>query len=242
MTVFVEISMSVDGHVTGPDVSVDQPMGVGGERLHDWMFEGRTAEEATAYQESVFASVGAVLMGRRMLDLGLVHWGDDPTFHAPVFVVTHEPHPPIDRRGGTTYTFVTGGLDEALRLARAAAAYQDIAIVGGADLVRQCLAAGAVDAIRLHVAPFLLGAGTKLFLDGILTATDLTLTSVDSTNGTAHLDTWSLLASARLVRSLSERVDPPKLRETGEVGVRGRELQPKNPGQPAGGRSVARRL
>lgn len=187
MTVYVEISMSVDGYVTGPDVAVENPMGIGGERLHDWMFEGRTAEELTAYQESVFASVGAVLMGRRMLDLGIAHWGDEPTFHAPVFVVTHEPHPPIVKRGGTTYTFVTGGLDEALRLARAAAADEDIAIVGGADLVRQCLAAGAVDEVRLHIAPFLLGAGTKLFQDRILSPTVLNLTSVDSTNGSVHL-------------------------------------------------------
>jgi len=187
MTVHFDVSVSVDGYLAGPDVGMDNPMGTGGERLHDWMFAGKSDEESRAWQESVFASVGAVVMGRRMLDLGIGPWGDNPTFHAPVFVVTHEAHEPIVKHGGTTYTFVTGGLDEALRLARSAARDLDIAIAGGADLARQCLAAGAVEEIRLHVAPFLLGGGTKLFEDGVVSPTDLTLKSVESTNGTVFL-------------------------------------------------------
>ena len=89
--VIVELSMSLDGYVTGPDVSVEEPMGRGGEQLHDWMFEGRSEAEVEKFQRDHFGGVGAIVLGRRMADLCIVHWGDEPAFHAPVFVVTHRP-------------------------------------------------------------------------------------------------------------------------------------------------------
>ena len=187
MTTYFDLSMSVDGFVAGPNVSIGNPMGDGGEQLHDWMFAGKTEAESTAWQESLFAPVGALVMGRRMLDLGIGPWGENPVFHAPVFVLTHDAHAPIVKQGGTTYTFVTGGLDEALGLARAAAGELDIAIAGGADLVRQCLAAGVIEEIRLHLVPILLGDGTKLF-DGLsLAPTELNLASLEAADGVIHL-------------------------------------------------------
>lgn len=161
--VYFELSMSLDGFVTGPGVSVDNPLGDGGEHLHDWMFEGRTDEESAEFQEKAFAPSGAIVMGRRMLDLGIGPWGDNPTFHLPVFVVTNRPHDPILKEGGTTYNFVTGGLETAFERARQAAGNKDIAIVGGADIVRQCLDRGLVEEARLNLIPLVLGSGTRLF-------------------------------------------------------------------------------
>jgi dihydrofolate reductase len=187
VTVYFDVSMSVDGFIAGPNVSPDNPMGDGGEELHEWMFAGKTEQEARAWQESTFASVGAVVMGRRMLDLGIDPWGDEPAFHAPVFVVTHDAHEPIVKAGGTTYTFVTGGLHDALGLAQAAAGSRDIAIAGGADVVRQCLAAGVVDEIRLHVVPILLADGIPLFGRGEFEPTSLETVSVETDSGVFHL-------------------------------------------------------
>jgi dihydrofolate reductase len=187
VTVYFDVSTSLDGFVAGPNVRPDNPMGDGGERLHDWMFVGKTADQSRAWEESVFAPVGALVMGRRMLDLGIGPWGDNPTFHAPVFVVTHDPHEPIVKDGGTTYTFVTGGLEPALVLARAAASERDIAIAGGADLIRQCLATGVIDEMRLHFVPMLLGAGVRLFEGADLPVTDLETISVESASGVVHV-------------------------------------------------------
>ena len=164
--VYFELSMSLDGFVTGPNVAADNPLGDGGEHLHDWMFEGRTEAESAEFEERNFSRSGAIIMGRRMLDLGIGPWGDNPTFHAPVFVVTNRPHDPIAKEGGTTYYFVTDGLDAALERARRAAVDQDIAIVGGADIVRQCLDRGLVEEARLNLVPIVLGGGTRLF-DGV---------------------------------------------------------------------------
>jgi dihydrofolate reductase len=154
--VYFELSMSLDGFTTGPNVSDDNLMGDGGEGLHDWMFEGKTGE-------------------------------DSPTFHAPVFVVTNRPHDPIAKDGWTTYHFVTGGLEAAFEWARSAAGDKDIAIVGGADIVRQCLNAGLVDEARLHVIPIVLGGGRRLF-DGV-DAGDLqfAMTRAVAADGVAHL-------------------------------------------------------
>lgn len=163
--VVLEMSMSLDGRVTGPDVGPEEPMGRGGESLHDWMFEGRTAAEAEAYQVGHFEDVGAVIVGRRMADLGIVHWGDEPAFHCPVFVVTTRPAETIEKAGGTSYTFVTGGIDEALRRAREAAEPADVIVGGGADIARQYLRAGAIDELWLHLVPMILGGGTRLFDD-----------------------------------------------------------------------------
>jgi dihydrofolate reductase len=183
-TTYFEMSVSLDGFVTGPNVGVDNPLGDGGELLHEWMFAGRTAAESRAYEEQVFAPVGAIVIGRTMADVGIGLWGDDPTFHMPVYVVTHRPHEPIVKAGGTTYTFVTDGLDSALDQARTAAGGQDLAIGGGADIVRQCLAAGVIDEMRLHLVPVTLGAGDRLF-DGTVRL-ELTTTSVEEADGVVH--------------------------------------------------------
>jgi dihydrofolate reductase len=185
--VYFDLSVSLDGFVTGPNVTVGNPLGDGGERPHDWMFAGRTEAESRAFEEAVFAPVGAIVMGRRMADFGIGPWGDDPTSHAPVFVVTHDAHDPVVKDGGTTYSFVTDGLESALDQARAAAGDKDVAIGGGANIVRQCLAAGVIDEIRLHLVPVLLGDGVRLFDDGIATPTELAMTSAEQADGVVHL-------------------------------------------------------
>lgn len=161
--VLLEMSVSLDGYATGPDFGLEEPMGRGGEQLHDWMFEGRSAAEVEAYESDHFRGVGAVIVGRRMADLGIGPWGGEPPFRAPVFVVTNRPAETIVKRGGTSYIFVTGGIDDALRHARDAAGSLDVMIGGGPDIARQYLASGAVDELRLHLVPVLLGAGTRLF-------------------------------------------------------------------------------
>ena len=143
--VLLEMSMSLDGCVTGPDVGPDEPMGRGGERLHDWMFEGRTDAESERFLVEKLKDIGAVIVGRRMADLGIVHWGEEPAFHCPVFVVTNRPAETIERAGGTSYTFVTGGIDEALARAHEAAGSADVMVGGGAEIARQYLRAGAID-------------------------------------------------------------------------------------------------
>lgn len=161
--VYFDMSMSLDGRIAGPHVSVERPLGDGGERLHDWMFEGKSADEARAFEEEIFRPTGATVMGRRMFDLGVDPWGDNPTFHMPVYVVTHAAREPLVKEGGTTYFFVTDGLESALNQARTAAGDKDVSIAGGADIVQQSLNAGVVDEIRLHLVPVLLGDGTPLF-------------------------------------------------------------------------------
>jgi dihydrofolate reductase len=161
--VLAELSMSLDGYVAGPGVGPEEPMGRGGEDLHDWMFATRSADEVEQFQTDHFSTIGAVIVGRRMADLGIGPWGDEPAFHAPVFVVTHRPAETIDKKGGTSYVFVTGGIEEALRRARDAAGAQDILVGGGGDIARQCLRAGGVQELRLHLVPVLLGSGTPLF-------------------------------------------------------------------------------
>jgi dihydrofolate reductase len=164
--VLLEMSMSLDGYVAGPDVSPEEPMGRGGELLHDWMFAGRSGAESHRFETEHFSSVGALIIGRRMADLGIGPWGDEPTFHAPVFVVTHRPAETIVKRGGTSYVFVTGGIDIALVRAREAAGSDDVQVNGGADIARQYLTLGAIEELRLHLVPLALGAGTRLFAEG----------------------------------------------------------------------------
>jgi dihydrofolate reductase len=165
-TTYANLSMSLDGYIAGPNVRVGNGMGDGGDRLHDWIFAGKSDDELASFFERQFDSVGAVVMGRTMLDVGIDPWGDDPPFHAPVFVVTHRPAEPIEKAGGTTYRFVTAGVDATLRQAREAAGDRAVRVEGGADVVRQLLATGALDELRLHVVPVLLGGGTRLFADG----------------------------------------------------------------------------
>jgi dihydrofolate reductase len=167
-----DLSISVDGFVAGPRQSLDNPLGEGAEdRLHRWMFE---QPEANAAELQGITAAGAFIMGRNMFSPGRDDWdlewkgwwGDEPPYHRPVFVLTHHPRPVLPMSGGTTFTFVTDGIESALAQAREAAGGGDIAIAGGAHTVNQYLAAGLIDELRLHVAPVLLGAGERLF-DGV---------------------------------------------------------------------------
>ena len=179
------VSISLDGYLAGPDQSRDNPLGVGGPRLHDWHFRGTESgyEADVAARDDLLRPRGAYIMGRNMF--GPVRgpwdeewrgwWGEEPPYHAPVFVLTHYPHDPIEMEGGTTFHFVDDGFDSALDRARAAAGDREIAVAGGASAVRQALAAGAIDELTLDVSPVLLGAGERLF-DGV---DDPGLTPVD---------------------------------------------------------------
>jgi dihydrofolate reductase len=163
-----DITVSVDGFAAGPKQSADAPLGQGGDRLHRWMFEER---EQHADVIDTITSAGAYIMGRNMFGPGRGAWdeqwrgwwGEDPPYHAPVFVLTNHARAPLTMEGGTTFTFVTDGIDAALAQARAAAGERDVAIAGGAATVNQYLAAGAIEELRLHVAPLVLGAGERLF-------------------------------------------------------------------------------
>src|ERR671930_823358 len=156
--VIADQSVSLDGFSTGPNVGPGNGMGDGGELLHEWM-HGRYTEGP----EKLFEHSGAVVVGRRMFDLGVEPWGENPPFHQPVFVVTHRATDPILKEGGTTYTFVTGGVAAALARAKEAAGSKDVAVLGGADVIRQFAEAGLLDELRLHIAHLLLGDGTRLF-------------------------------------------------------------------------------
>jgi dihydrofolate reductase len=164
------ITISLDGYIAGPNDRFGAGLGDGGERLHYWVFGGpwsyggalgsaRPVDQA--YMDEVFSSGGAWLVGRTMHDV-VDGWGDDPGFGVPLFVVTHRPHDTVVK-GDTTFEFVTGGIDEALARARAAAGEKNVILMGGADLIRQYLAAGAVDELTLTIAPVLLGGGKRLF-------------------------------------------------------------------------------
>jgi len=192
--VLMEITMSLDGYTTGPEVSAEEPMGRDGERLHEWMFAGKSAAEVERWQTDHFSTIGAVIIGRRMADLGIGPWGEEPTYHAPCFVVTHRPAETIVKKGGTSYIFVTEGIEDAMAQAKAAAGEQDVMVEGGADVDRQYLNAGLIDEIRLHVAPIVLGAGSPLFT-GV--RPDLRLVPIQATNSplATHL-TYQVDASA----------------------------------------------
>jgi dihydrofolate reductase len=198
------MSISLDGFSAGPDQGPEDPIGKGGMRLQQWQLrtaaffrmQGRAGGEDSADSaivEHAMDGVGAHVMGRRMFGGGdgpwdeswRGWWGDEPPFHAPVFVLTHHPRDPLPMAGGTTFHFVTEGFDAALDRAREAAGSADVAIAGGASTVRQALAAGALDELLLHLVPVVLGAGERP-LDGI---GDVALEQVSVTPGTgvAHL-------------------------------------------------------
>jgi dihydrofolate reductase len=180
----VEMTMSLDGFVSGPDVRVGQPMGLGGERLHTWLFSPDNDVDRAAIAE-VFDTSGSVLMGRRVFDT-IEGWGDEDPFAMPCFVVTHRAHE-VRVRGETTYTFVTDGMADALERARAAAGEKDVTIMGGASLAQQFMEAGLVDELRIHVAPVVFGAGTRLFdLNGV-GQTGLEVTRCTSSANATHL-------------------------------------------------------
>ena len=180
----VDISMSLDGFVAGPNPTLERPLGDGGDRctngalaLATWRkphgLPGGETNASSAVVEESLEATGAVVMGRRMFSGGEGPWEDDPNadgwwgeeppFHAPVFVLTHHAREPVIMKGGTSFTFVTEGVEYALEQARAAAGDKDVFVGGGASAVQQYLQAGLLDELQVNVAPVLLGNGTRLF-------------------------------------------------------------------------------
>jgi dihydrofolate reductase len=180
------LAISLDGYIAGPGQGREDPLGKGGLRLHEWAFElaafreahdgeGGAVNASTAVIEEMQQNVGAVIMGRNMF--GPIRgpwqdeswrgwWGEDPPFHVPVFVLTHHPRGPIEMQGGTTFHFVTDGIESAYEQAVAAAGGKDITLGGGASTVQQSIAAGLLDELQLNLVPILLGDGERLF-DGL---------------------------------------------------------------------------
>jgi dihydrofolate reductase len=157
----VAFTMSLDGFIAGPDVSIEEPMGKGGERIHEWMFNDsadRGADPEMA--KELFGLVGAVVLGRRTFDVGLAPWGDTP-YPVPCFVLTHERREGLQMTSGA-FTFVNDGIESALLQAKRAAGGKDI-VVMGAETAQQYLKAGLVDELVLQIAPVILGGGTRLF-------------------------------------------------------------------------------
>ena len=197
-TIF-DISMSLDGYVAGPNQSREEPLGEGGEGLHEWAFEtaafqelhGRKGGEQSRDSEvldETFSNLGAVVMGRRMFDDPWEGWwGDEPPFHMPVFVLTHHAREPVSKEGGTTFTFVTDGIETALEQAQAAAGKKDVSVGGGASTIQQYLKAGLVDEMQVHVVPQLLGDGARLFENLGAELPDLEVTRVIESPAVTHL-------------------------------------------------------
>ena len=177
-------SISVDGFGAGPDQDLDNPLGVGGMRLHEWAFatrsfnamhgagQGESGTVDDGYVARGMANVGAWILGRNMFgpvrgawpdDTWRGWWGDDPPYHCPVFVLTHHPRESIQMAGGTTFHFVTDGVDAALERGRAAAGDRDVRIGGGVSTLRAYLQARAIDEMHIAVSPVLLGRGESLF-------------------------------------------------------------------------------
>jgi dihydrofolate reductase len=204
--VVAEISASLDGFIAGPNATLEEPLGAGGEKLHEWVVRLKTFRELHGGEggdtdaddelmaESVRAT-GAIVMGRRMFSGGEGPWeddsnaegwwGDDPPFHKPVFVVTHHEREPLVKQD-TTFTFVTDGVEHAVEHARTAAGEKVVGIGGGANVIQQCLSAGLLDELRIHLVPILLGDGVRLF--GNVSPQDLERTRViASPTGVTHL-------------------------------------------------------
>jgi dihydrofolate reductase len=181
--VVLDISMSLDGFVAGPNPTLEQPLGEGGEKLHEWTVglaswrerHGLEGGEVNADSEMVAESLaanGAVVMGRRMFSGGEGPWEDDPNaggwwgdtppFRLPVFILTHHPREPVSKSGGTTFTFVAEGIEAAVERARAAAGERDVVVAVGASVAQQALSAGILDQMDIHLVPVLLGGGTRL--------------------------------------------------------------------------------
>jgi dihydrofolate reductase len=203
-----DISMSLDGYIAGPNQTLEQPLGEGGEQLHEWAFglasfrerHGMEGGETNADDEVVKESIalqGAVVMGRRMFSGGAGRWEDDPNadgwwgdappFGVPVFVLTHHAREPVEKQGGTSFTFVTEGTEAALELAREAAGEKDVLVAGGANAVQQYLRAGLLDELQIHLVPLLLGSGVRLLDDVADGPVGLEITRVVDSPTVTHL-------------------------------------------------------
>jgi len=205
------IAVSLDGYSAGPDQSLDDPLGTNSDLLHDWFVRTKSFREGhggeggeTGVDNDVaaehFENIGVSIMGRHMYSSGSGPWeddpkasgwwGDDPPFHHPVFVLTHHAREPLEMEGGTTFHFVTDGIESALEQARAAAGDKDVQIAGGGQTIQQYLAAGLVDRFTLHVSPFFLGGGVRLFDEHTAKIPQsLRLTrSIEGPSGVMHLN------------------------------------------------------
>ena len=203
----LRISVSLDGFVAGPNQSLQEPLGTGGERLHEWVIalqswreahgrEGGVVNESTPVVERELANIGATIMGRNMFGGGPGPWsktdpwngwwGRKPPFHHPVFVLTHHGREPLMMEGGTSFTFVTDGIESALDQARRAANGKDVALAGGARMAQQYLNAGLVDEMQLHLVPTLLGGGERLF-EQVRDLHGLALVDTVATRDVVHL-------------------------------------------------------
>jgi dihydrofolate reductase len=182
-----QISISLDGFIAGPNQTEENPLGVGGEDLHEWMFklavwrrmhgmEGGEENASNALLEEAQSNLGAYVMGRKMFGGGpgpwnpekpwKGWWGDNPPYHTPVFVITHHAREPLEMKGGTTFYFVTEGIESALDQAKNAAGGRDVLIAGGANIFQQYFSAGLIDEFELHIVPLLLHDGERL-LDNV---------------------------------------------------------------------------
>jgi dihydrofolate reductase len=207
-TLRFQVSMSLDGFIAGPNPSEKDPLGEGGMQLHEWAFklaawrkphgqEGGEINASTEIVEAALENIGATIMGRNMFggrpgpwgaDPWDGWWGEDPPFHTPVFVLTHHARAPLEKQGGTTFFFVTDGIESAFEQAKEAAGGKDISLGGGANVAQQYLAAGLIDELQLNVVPVFLGDGTRLFEN--IAGADLVLEPVRVVQapGVTHLE------------------------------------------------------
>jgi dihydrofolate reductase len=201
------ISMSLDGFIAGPKQSAEDPLGVGGLQLHEWTFplaawrrrngeQGGEVNASTPVDERRHEKIGAMVMGRNMFGGGPGPWGDDPwngfwgedpPFHTPVYVLTHHAREPQEMEGGTTYSFITDGIEAALEQAKEAAGGKDVSLAGGANVVQQYLAAGLLDELEISLVPILLGNGERLFVDLGNDLPELEQVDAVEAPGVAHL-------------------------------------------------------
>jgi dihydrofolate reductase len=203
-----DISVSLDGFVAGPNPSLEQPLGAGGELLHEWAFAATSWRESHGLEggeknadsdviEESLRATGAVVMGRKMFSGGQGPWeddpradgwwGDEPPFHVPVFVLTHHARETKVMQGGTSFNFVTDGIEAALEEARAAAEEKDVLVAGGASIVQQYVKVGLLDELQIHVAPLFLGGGTSLFDQLGIEPVGLDATRVIASPSVTHL-------------------------------------------------------
>src|ERR1700694_2430620 len=233
-SVTCQISISLDGFVAGPHQSLENPIGEGGLRLHQWVFETASWREQQGevggarsvdsdIVRDLFKNVGAYIMGRKMFGGGVGPWdeawtgwwGENPPYHVPVFVLTHHGRDPLPMQGGTTFMFVTTGIESALEQARSAAGGKDVAIAGGARTVQQYMAAGLLDELYLHIVPVILGAGERLLVD----VGDLTLepVTVIASPAVTHIK-YRVVRSGRGFSRIHDRAPSPSVDPTSTSG------------------------